>query len=125
MLIILADHHPQALWGLRTILQEKADLTIAGEASDANGLLLMVKSTAPDLVLMDWELPGRKNCDLFFQMRACKPKPVVVVMSSKSDFGAIALEAGADAFINKGDQPERFLDILQKCGLERNQRKEV
>jgi DNA-binding NarL/FixJ family response regulator len=114
MRIILADPHPQALWALTTTLQEKPEFDIIGEAIDADGLLALVGASPPDLALIDWELPGWSIEDLIAEVHACKPRPIVVMMSTKSERGNMLLKAGADAFVSKSDQPDWLLETLQK-----------
>ena len=116
MHIILADHHPQALWALKTMLQEKPKLEVTAEATDACNLLTLAEENPPDLILMDWELPGGSIDDLITELHMLKPKPVVVVMSSRPEQGRMLLKAGADAFVSKSDQPDWLLDILHKFG---------
>lgn len=114
MRILLADHHPQALWALRTLLQEQPEFEITGEASDADGLLALVAADPPDLVLMDWELPGSDIEDLIRELHGFKPKPIVMTMCSRPEYGNFILKSGADAFISKSDQPEWLLETLRK-----------
>jgi DNA-binding NarL/FixJ family response regulator len=123
MRIILADHHPQALWALKTILQEKSKFEIAGEVTNAEDLLALATGNPPDLALIDWELPGRAIEDLITDLHACDPKPIVVVMGSKPEYGRMLLKAGADAFVSKGDDPIWLLEALQK--FERRTRKKI
>lgn len=114
MRIILADHHPQALWALRTTLQEKSSFEVTGEAVDAAGLLALMAENPPDLALIDWELPGKPIEDLITELHRCKSKLTVIVMGSQPEYGRMLLKAGADAFISKGDQPDWMLETLKK-----------
>jgi DNA-binding NarL/FixJ family response regulator len=114
MRIMLADHHPQALWALKMMLQEQVEFQITGEASDADSLLSLVTADPPDLVLMDWELPGIFIEDLISDLHACKPRPIVMTMCNKPEYSNMILRAGADAFISKSDQPEWLLETLRK-----------
>ncbi len=114
MRIILADHHPQALWALKTMLQERAEFEITGEAIDADSLLALAVANPPDLALVDRELPGRSIEDLIADLHAFKPSPIVVLMSSESEYGSMLLKAGADAFVSKGDRPEWLIEIAGK-----------
>jgi DNA-binding NarL/FixJ family response regulator len=114
MRITLADHHPQALWALKTMLQEKSKFEIAGEATNADDLLTLVVESPPDLALIDWELPGRSIEDLITDLHACTPRLTVVVMGSRPEYGRMLLKAGADAFVSKSDEPEWLLEALQK-----------
>jgi two-component system capsular synthesis response regulator RcsB len=123
MRILLADHHPQALWALKTILQEKPKFEIAGEATNADDLLALAVSQTADLVLVDWELPDRSIEELITDLHACSPRPIVIVMGSKPEYGRMLLNAGADAFISKSDEPEWLLEALQK--YERRSKKKI
>jgi DNA-binding NarL/FixJ family response regulator len=117
MRIILADHHPQALWALKTTLQEKSEFDVIGEVSDAKSLLALAIIDTPDLALIDSDLPGKPIEDLISELHLCKPRPIVVVMSSKPENGRMLLKAGADAFVSKGDQPDWLLETLKNFEL--------
>jgi DNA-binding NarL/FixJ family response regulator len=114
MKIMLADHHSQTLWALKTMLQEKSQFEVIGDAMDAYNLLNLVIENPPDLVLMDSELPGMSNAHLITELHKVKPKPVVVVMGTSAAQGTMLIKAGADAYINKSDPPDRMLEILEK-----------
>jgi len=114
MRIILGDLHPQALWALKTTLQEEPDIDLIGEAVDTKRLLSLAEKQPVDLILVDRRLLGNLIGDLIATLHAIKPKPIVIVMSSKSEDSRMALNAGADAFVSKGDQPEWLLNTLRK-----------
>ena len=113
MRIILADHHEETLWALKTMLQEQPEFDLLGEAEDAAGLLKLSNNLNPDLVLVDCRLPGISIEDLISNLGALNPKPLVVAMSSELEYSRLALKAGADAFVSKGDHPEWLLKTLQ------------
>jgi len=81
---------------------------------DAEALLVLVSKDPPDLVLVDWELPGKSIEDLISALHACKPKPIVLGMGSNPEYGRKLLKAGADAFVSKSDPPDWLLEVLQK-----------
>jgi DNA-binding NarL/FixJ family response regulator len=114
MRIILADHHSQALWALKTTFQEKSEFDVIGEVTDGESLLALASMDTPDLVLMDSDLPGKPIEDLISDLHLCKPRPIVVVMSSKPENGRMLLKAGADAFVSKSDHPDWLLETLSK-----------
>lgn len=114
MKIVLADHHPQALFALKTMFQEKPKFEVAGEALDAYRLLTMAMENPPDLILMDAELPGMSNAHLITELHKIEPKPVVVVMGRSSEQGRMLIKTGADAFVSKSDPPDWVLETLQK-----------
>jgi DNA-binding NarL/FixJ family response regulator len=112
--IILADHHAHPRWALGLLLGEQPEFNVIGEAVDAQNLLLLAGAQTANLVLVDQELPGIKIEDLIARLHEIQPRPVVIVMSSKSDNSIPMLQAGADAFVSKTDQPELLLETLYK-----------
>jgi len=81
---------------------------------DAESLLALAANHLPDLILVDIELPGRAIEDLITDLHSGNPRPVVVGMSTKPEYGRMMLKAGADAFVSKSDQPEWLLETLKK-----------
>jgi len=57
--VIVADSDPRVRSALRILLLEEPGLALVGETSDLPGLVTQVRQLKPDLVLLDWELPGR------------------------------------------------------------------
>jgi DNA-binding NarL/FixJ family response regulator len=114
MRIILADHHVQPCWALRTLLEEQPEFNLVGEAGDGENLLSLAKTHISDIILIDSELPGLHIEELITRLHALAPRPIVIVMSSEIENSRKMLRAGADAFVSKGDEPEWLLDILYK-----------
>jgi len=124
MHILLADHHANALWALKTLLQEEPGLEVVGEAVDGESLVNLSEQLHPDLILMDRDLPGSPVEDLIAALHQFQPKPVVVAMSSDPEHGRLILKAGADAYVSKGEQPEWLLQTLRNYE-KRTQKKEA
>lgn len=120
MRILLADHHPQTLWALRISLDEDPELEVAGEAIDSDVLLALAPGLSPDLVLMDWELPGKPVEDIIAELHQASRRPLVVVMGNRPEYSRKLLKAGADAFVSKGDQPDWLLDVLHRFARRNN-----
>jgi two-component system response regulator FimZ (fimbrial Z protein)/two-component system response regulator EvgA len=114
MRIILADHHTQACWALKTLLEEQPEFDLVGDADNSQHLLELAEKHLPDLILVDSELPGIYIEDLISRLHTLEPSPTVIVMSSEFENSRKLLMAGADAFVSKGDQPDWLLEILRK-----------
>lgn len=112
MRILLAEHHSKLLSALRTLVTEKTDHVIAGEARNWAELLKQAKKTKPDLVLLDWELPDRPNNDLRADLCTSEKGLRLIVLSTWAEVKEIALAAGADAFVSKSESPDKLLEVL-------------
>ena len=120
MRILLADDQPKVRFALRVLLERQPGLKVVGEATDAEGLLAQVKATRPDLVLLDWELPGLAVSEpseqgLLMALRRVCPDTFVIALSGRLEARQAALDAGADAFVYKCDPPERLLAAIADC----------
>lgn len=117
MRILLADDEAKVLSALRLLLEQQPDLAVAGEALDSADLLAQVTGGRPDLILLDWELPGMRPKDLICALRDLAPTVRVIALSGRPEARAAALKAGAVAFVSKGDPPDIVLAAL--CGTGR------
>lgn len=112
MRVLLADDQSDVRSALQLLLKHETEFNVVGEATDCEGLLTQLEATCPDLVLIDWELPGL-NMGLLPSLRQHFPHLFVVALSGRPEARQAALCAGADAFVSKGDPPERLLRALR------------
>lgn len=115
MRILLADDQPKVRFALRVLLERQAGLEVVGEAADVDELLAQVETTDPDLVLLGWELPGLARDDPLAALQQVRPDLLVIALSGRLEACKAALGAGADAFVSKGDPPERLLAAIADC----------
>jgi DNA-binding NarL/FixJ family response regulator len=120
MRVILADDQAKVRSALRLLLEHQPDVEILGEAADTTGLLDCVKVVCPDLVLLDWELPGLATIALLPLLERLCPALRVIALSVRPESRKAALDAGADAFVCKGDPPERLLIAMDEIDVRRN-----
>ena len=113
MQVLLADDQAKVRSALRLLLMDEPKVEVVGEVVDSTGLLDWVKVECPDLILLDWELPGLPTGALLPVLHNYCPDLRVVALSSRPEARQAALEAGADAFASKGDPPERVLEVIK------------
>jgi len=119
MRVLLADDQAQVRSALRLLLTQEPGLSVVGEATEAQALLAQAEAIRPDVVLLDWELPGLQAADPLFTLRARCPGLKVIVLSGRPEARQAALAAGADVFVSKGDPPERLLAAVDDCQRKR------
>jgi DNA-binding NarL/FixJ family response regulator len=115
MRVLIADDQPEVRSALRLLLEQEPGVIVVGEAANAALLLAQLHRTTPDVVLLDWELPGLAVWELFPALRDYGDNPVVIAMSGRPEARQAALGAGADAFVSKGDPPEQVLRTLEQA----------
>ncbi|HHX64745.1 MAG TPA: response regulator transcription factor [Chloroflexi bacterium] len=113
--ILLADDQSSVRSALRLLLEQEPDCEIVAEADDIDQLLPHVHATRPDLVLLDWELPGSPSSDLLTHLRKIVPDVCILALSGHPEAEQAALSAGADGFVSKGEPPEALLEGIRRC----------
>jgi DNA-binding NarL/FixJ family response regulator len=113
LIILIGDASPRVRFGLRILLEQQPGWRVVGEAEDAQALLESVHCGCPDLVLLDWELPGVPAQELLTVIRQTCPHLWIVFMSGKDELRQAALQAGADVFAYKADPPEKLLGLIR------------
>ena len=115
MRILLADDQPEVRSALRLLLEQDDEAIVVDEVTRAEELFAQLETACPDLVLLDWELPGLQATKSLRELRSRYPHLSVFVLSSRPEAHQAALAAGADAFISKGDAPEVLLAAVADC----------
>jgi DNA-binding NarL/FixJ family response regulator len=112
--VYLADAHPEERSALRLVLLD-LDMDVVGEAADWRTTLAQVPVTNLDMLLVDWDLlPVGGGGQSLVKLRLACPNAIVVVLISHLDSRhQAAVSAGADAFISKGETPERVAERLR------------
>lgn len=102
--VLIADDHALFRQGLRSLLESIDNIEVVGEAEDGRAAEELVVSLAPDLVLMDINMPGCDGLEATRRIKALSPEIKVLIVSMHADHSFVrqALHAGAAGFIFKG-----------------------
>jgi DNA-binding NarL/FixJ family response regulator len=102
--VLIVDDHPLFRDGIRALLDSLAGADAVGEASDGRSAVAMVDTLAPDVVLMDLQLPEMHGIEATRRIVAVHPEIAVLVLSmSDADESVFAaMRAGARGYVLKG-----------------------
>ena len=111
--VYLADALPEERSALRLLLLDMK-MDVVGEADNWLTTLANAPATLLDMLLVDWNLlPVNLGVQSLLELRAACPGAIVVVLISHLDARQqAALSTGADAFISKGETPDRVAERL-------------
>jgi DNA-binding NarL/FixJ family response regulator len=111
--VYLADARLDERNALRLLLLD-LKMEVVGEAADWLTTLLEAPANRADMLLVDWDLlPDSPTAALEKLREACPAALVIVLISHLDARQQAALSAGADAFISKGETPERVAERLR------------
>ena len=113
--VFIVEDHPIFREGLVQIINSEEDLTVCGEAEDAEHALEAIPGLKPDLVLVDISLPGKSGLELIKDLRARKSggKLLVLSMHDEALYADRVLRAGGDGYIMKEEDPEEVVHAIR------------
>ncbi|MBX7212854.1 MAG: response regulator [Thermoflexales bacterium] len=115
--VLIADDHPDVVRALTALLSVQPDFTPLGSARTSGELMDAVAMRHPDIVLVDWELPGFDPRQGVAALRRDGHGPQIVAMSGYVLAARAAIAAGADLFVSKTDPPDHVLATLRRLAL--------
>jgi DNA-binding NarL/FixJ family response regulator len=104
------------------VLRRDPNLALAGEATDGEMALSLVRQERPDVVVMDVMMPRLGGLEAIHQIKREWPDTKVLILTHLTDdvTRREAFEQGADAFLNKRDMASALVPaIWDACGAER------
>ena len=113
MHVLLADRLDNERAALKRLLDDDPELSVIAEAGAAEELLARLQESRPDLVLLDWDLPGLPPFTVMGALQCLQCPLKVIVFGENSDARQEALSAGADAFISKEEPVEALLNTVR------------
>jgi DNA-binding NarL/FixJ family response regulator len=101
--VLLVDDHSLVRRGFRRILEDEADITVVGEASEGTEAVRLARELQPGLIVMDCALPGMNGLAATRSILATNPEIAIVMLSMHSEETWVrqALEAGARGYMLK------------------------
>jgi DNA-binding NarL/FixJ family response regulator len=114
--VILADDHTLVRAGIRALLEKLPEVQVLAEAGDGREVLALVKTHAPDAVLMDIAMPGLNGLEATARMVKEFPKVRVIMLSMhhNEEYVWRALKAGAVGYLLKKAATTELQTALQR-----------
>ncbi len=114
--VLIADDHAIVRQGLRQILSDTPDLTVAGEAENGVQAVQMVRAGDWDVVLMDVSMPDRNGIDALKRIKKEFPRLPVLILSMypEEQYAIRALKAGAAGYLTKQSAPELLVTAIRQ-----------
>lgn len=113
--VLLADDHPIFRRGLRSLLAEQADITVAGEADSSPSTVEQVMAHQPDILLLDVRMGGASGIEIARELHRLAPGMRIIILTSYDNdeylFGA--LQVGARAYLLKDLALHDLADVIR------------
>jgi DNA-binding NarL/FixJ family response regulator len=114
--VLLADDHAMVRAGLKEILADTGDITVAAEATNGQEVMARVRADDYDVAVLDMSMPGRSGIELIKQVKDAKPKLriLVLTMHSEEQYAVRALKAGASGFLTKEAAADQLVAAIRR-----------
>ena len=116
--LLLVDDHKIMRDGIKAILRQTSDFTVAGETDNGTDAVQMAKQLRPDIVLMDIGLQGLNGIEATTEILRHCPDIRVIILSMYDDEHSVvsAIRSGARAFVLKKASDGDLVDALRTVG---------
>src|SRR5262249_10839841 len=109
--VFIVDDHPLLRQGLALMINRENDLTVCGEAEEAQTAMHAICQRQPDIMIVDISLNGPDGLDLLKNIRSSYPSLPVLILSmhDETTYAERALRAHANGYIMKQEATEKVL----------------
>jgi two-component system response regulator NreC len=113
--VVLADDHQVVRTGLRMVLDAEPDIDVVAEAGDAGTAMRLVLAHAPEVLVLDLNMPGEPSLAVIPKLAAARPETAIVVLTMQQDpaFAREALRAGARAYVLKEAADDELVQAVR------------
>lgn len=113
---MIVDDHPLMREALVARVSACPDLTVCGEAADAEGALRLLAEAQPNLIVIDLALKGGHGIDLIKRVKKLAPAAKMLVLTAYDEtlFAERVLRAGAQGYVNKQEAHKALIDAIRK-----------
>lgn len=113
--VVIVDDHPAIRTGLRSALNKSGDITVVGEAARGDDALYLIDQLRPDVVLMDYRLPGIDGAKVAQLIHGRGLQTRILALSAYADEHYIQsmLQAGAAGYLLKEEALDTVIDAIR------------
>lgn len=114
--VLIADDHSVVRTGLVSLIEDQADMTVAGEASNGREAVELWKKHRPDVTLLDLRMPELDGLSAIKAIRAAAENARIIVLTTYDDDEDIycAIQAGAKGYLLKDVPREALMDCVRR-----------
>lgn len=115
--ILLVDDHALFRSGIHALLQRHEEFSVVGEAADGMEGFKQAISLAPDIILLDLNMPGLSGLETLRMLKESLPTICVVMLTVSEDAEDLlaAVRAGANGYLLKNTDMQAFIDGLKRA----------
>lgn len=113
--VFIVDDHFMVIEGIRSILQDEANINWLGHAMNASSCLFFLDKYQPDVILMDISMPDESGIELCKKVKKRYPKTKILGLSTYNQQSIIKdmLNSGASGYLLKNASKDELLEAIE------------
>jgi two-component system invasion response regulator UvrY len=117
--VLVVDDHSIVREGAKRIINDTADMEVAGECGNGRDALHLILDNDYDVVLLDIALPGIDGIDVLRAVKAKKPTLPILILSMypEEQYASRVLREGASGYLAKESLPDELLKAIRRVVL--------
>jgi two-component system, NarL family, response regulator NreC len=114
--LMLVDDHPILRAGLRSLLCTQPDFDVVAEPESGGNAIQLARGTRPDLVVLDFSMPGMTGADAVPHLKQELPQVRVLALSVHDEPAIVRrlLDAGADGYLLKRSAASQLVHAVRQ-----------
>ncbi len=114
--ILIVDDHPLFRRGIRLALEGERDFLVVGEAGDGQTAVQRIEQLAPDVVLVDVNMPRMSGLEVTRVIKRRHPRTAVVILTMHEEDEQLfhAIRVGAQAYATKDIEREELIRVIRR-----------
>lgn len=113
--ILIVDDHAVLRNGIRRLLEQDKELVVIGEVKSGEEAIKWVRSSQPDVILMDIKMPGIGGYEATCRIHKTHPKVKILILTSatKKIYAKRLLKVGALGYVTKNAGIEELIEAIK------------
>jgi two-component system response regulator DevR len=113
--VVIIDDHQMFSESLARLLSDEGDITVLAVCDDAERALSVVDELHPDVVLVDYQMPGRDGVEITAEIKRRHPQMMVVMVTASVDDRVLlaAIDAGCSGFLTKDKAASQVVSAVR------------
>jgi DNA-binding NarL/FixJ family response regulator len=114
--VFVVDDHTLVRAGVVELLKMEDGVEVVGEGTGSSATFEAIERLAPDVVIVDLEMPELRGADLIEMIKDSRPETKVLVCSMHASYAYVAeaLRAGADGYVLKSSPSSSLVDGVRR-----------